>query len=71
MCKAYSIETLFNTEIKSLTIEILTPGAVKEIVRGVHWVRMPLPFQLDHINLWLIDDYDGWTLIDTGINTPC
>ena len=29
---------------------------------------MPLPFKLDHINLWLIKESDGWTLIDTGIN---
>jgi glyoxylase-like metal-dependent hydrolase (beta-lactamase superfamily II) len=29
---------------------------------------MPLPFQLNHINLWVLEDGDGWTLIDTGIN---
>ena len=28
---------------------------------------MPLPFQLDHINLWLVDEGDGWTVVDTGI----
>ena len=27
---------------------------------------MPLPFQLDHINLWLLRDGDGWTIVDTG-----
>jgi len=27
---------------------------------------MPLPFALDHINLWLLEDGDGWTLVDTG-----
>jgi glyoxylase-like metal-dependent hydrolase (beta-lactamase superfamily II) len=27
---------------------------------------MPLPFALDHINLWLIEDGPGWTIIDTG-----
>ena len=37
---------------------------------GVLWVRMPLPFQLNHINLWLLEDGNGWALIDTGINTP-
>ena len=30
---------------------------------------MPLPFALNHINLWLIADGDGWTIIDTGYNT--
>jgi glyoxylase-like metal-dependent hydrolase (beta-lactamase superfamily II) len=33
---------------------------------GVWWIRMPLPFALDHINLWLLEDGDGWTLVDTG-----
>lgn len=37
------------------------------VVPGVYWLRMPLPFRLDHINLWLIEDGDGWTLVDTGI----
>ena len=27
---------------------------------GVHWLRMPLPFALDHINLWLLEDDDGY-----------
>ena len=36
------------------------------VAAGVYWLRMPLPFQLDHINLWLLEDGDGWTLVDTG-----
>ena len=43
------------------------PGASSEVAPGVHWVRMVLPFQLDHINLWLLDDGESWTLIDTGL----
>lgn len=43
------------------------PGATREVAPGVHWLRMPLPFKLDHINLWLLEDGDGWTIIDTGI----
>src|SRR5205823_3516968 len=31
------------------------------------WLSMPLPFALDHINLWLLRDGDGWTIVDTGI----
>jgi len=42
------------------------PGATIEVAPGVHWLRMPLPFALDHINLWLVDGADGPTLIDTG-----
>ena len=38
-----------------------------EIAPGVHWLRMPLPFQLDHINLWLLEDGDGYAIVDTGM----
>lgn len=44
------------------------PARVIEVGPGVHWLRMPLPFALDHINLWLLEDEDGWTIVDTGIN---
>ncbi len=43
------------------------PGTVHEVAAGVWWIRMPLPFALDHINLWLIADGEGWTLVDCGI----
>lgn len=43
------------------------PGTVFEIAPGVLWLRMPLPFALDHINLWLLRDGDGWAAIDSGI----
>ena len=43
------------------------PGATAEIAPGVHWLRMALPFALDHINLWLLDDGDAWSIIDTGL----
>jgi glyoxylase-like metal-dependent hydrolase (beta-lactamase superfamily II) len=42
------------------------PAATIEVAPGIHWIRMPLPFALDHINLWLIEEGDGWALIDTG-----
>ncbi|MBM3556664.1 MAG: MBL fold metallo-hydrolase, partial [Alphaproteobacteria bacterium] len=37
-----------------------------EVAPGMLWLRMPLPIALDHINLWLVADGDGWTAIDTG-----
>src|SRR3954467_5346334 len=49
--------------------EVPEPGTIKNVAPGIHWLRMPLPFQLDHINLWLIDEKDSWTIVDTGINT--
>lgn len=42
-------------------------GETIEVAPGVHWVRMRLPMQLNHINLWLLEDGDGWTVVDTGI----
>jgi glyoxylase-like metal-dependent hydrolase (beta-lactamase superfamily II) len=47
--------------------ELPAPGATLEVAPGVRWLRMPLPFQLDHINLWLLEDEGGWTIVDTGI----
>jgi glyoxylase-like metal-dependent hydrolase (beta-lactamase superfamily II) len=47
--------------------EVPAPGTLREIAPRVHWLRMPLPFALDHINLWLLDDGDdGYTLVDCG-----
>lgn len=44
-------------------------GEVVEIADGLLWSRLPLPFQLDHVNIYLLRDEDGWTVVDTGINT--
>ena len=44
-------------------------GRTIEVVPGVRWIRMPLPYALDHINLWAIDDEDGWAIVDTGART--
>jgi glyoxylase-like metal-dependent hydrolase (beta-lactamase superfamily II) len=47
--------------------EVPAPGTTTEVAPGIHWLSMPLPFALDHINLWLVEDDDAWTIIDTGI----
>ncbi len=46
------------------------PGTLTTVAPGVHWLRMPLPFALDHINLWLLEDGAGWTIVDSGLDTP-
>jgi glyoxylase-like metal-dependent hydrolase (beta-lactamase superfamily II) len=54
----------------TLTYPFVAPpetGTLVEVAPGIHWFRMPLPFALDHINLWVLDDGDGWTLVDTGV----
>lgn len=43
------------------------PGQVIEVAPGILWARMPLPFRLDHVNVYLIDDGDGWAALDAGI----
>jgi glyoxylase-like metal-dependent hydrolase (beta-lactamase superfamily II) len=44
-------------------------GESLEVAPGVFWIRMPMPFSLNHINLWALDDGDGWTIVDTGLRT--
>jgi glyoxylase-like metal-dependent hydrolase (beta-lactamase superfamily II) len=44
-------------------------GEACEIAPGVLWLRLPLPFLLNHINVWLLRDGDGWALVDTGLFT--
>ena len=46
------------------------PGTTLEVAPGVRWVRMRLPFALDHINLWLLDDGDRVVVIDCGYASP-
>jgi len=41
-------------------------GSVMQVAPGIFWLRMPLPFALNHINLWLLDDGAGWTVVDCG-----
>ncbi|MGP8120322.1 MAG: MBL fold metallo-hydrolase [Xanthobacteraceae bacterium] len=43
------------------------PDDVIEIRPGVLWVRLKLPFRLNHVNIYLLADGDGWTMVDTGI----
>jgi glyoxylase-like metal-dependent hydrolase (beta-lactamase superfamily II) len=42
------------------------PAEAQEVAPRVLWIRMPLPFALDHINLWLLREDDGFTLVDCG-----
>ncbi|HYG91247.1 MAG TPA: MBL fold metallo-hydrolase [Azospirillum sp.] len=37
------------------------------VAPGVWWLRLGLPFALDHVNVYLLDDGDAWTLVDTGL----
>ncbi|HEX5477537.1 MAG TPA: MBL fold metallo-hydrolase [Burkholderiales bacterium] len=57
--------------------ELPAPGATMQVAPGVRWLRMPLPFQLNHINLWLVEESAArgqageWCVVDTGVgNAP-
>lgn len=43
-------------------------GSVVQIADGILWLRMPMPMALDHINVYLLEDDDGWFILDTGLN---
>jgi len=49
-------------------VEPPLPGEVVPVAPGFLWARMPLPFKLDHVNVYFIQDADGWVVFDTGIN---
>ena len=46
------------------------PGTATELAEGIVWLRLPLPMRLDHVNAFALADAEGWTLIDTGLDTP-
>lgn len=44
-------------------------GEAVRVAEGVLWLRLPLPMALDHVNIYALDDGDGWTVVDTGLST--
>src|ERR671911_1894936 len=68
-----AVKCLYNDRVTALEhpwAEAPAPGTTITVAPGVRWLRMPLPFQLNHINLWLLDDDDGVAIVDTGIGLP-
>jgi glyoxylase-like metal-dependent hydrolase (beta-lactamase superfamily II) len=60
---------VYNDAVKTLVHPWTTPPAAGETIAvapGIKWLRMPLPFQLNHINLWLVEDDGAWAIVDTG-----
>lgn len=45
------------------------PGEPVEVAEGILWLRLPLPMALDHVNAYALREKDGWTLVDTGLDT--
>ena len=67
MTRTLAASTLVDGALQFPLREPPAPGTVREVARGLFWLRMPLPFALDHINLWLVRDESGWAAIDCGI----
>lgn len=62
-------ETIDSGSIRTIPKLHLTPlNDPVEMSPGIFGLRLPLPFILDHVNVWLLRDGPGWTLIDTGID---
>ncbi|NPD17255.1 MBL fold metallo-hydrolase [Xinfangfangia sp. D13-10-4-6] len=57
------------TEIRFPFPDPPEPGSATEVAPGILWLRLPLPWALDHVNVYALDEGDGWTLIDTGLHS--
>lgn len=58
--------TQSDTGIRHPFAQAPAEGDVTEIAEGILWLRLPLPMALDHVNVFALDDGDGWTVVDTG-----
>src|SRR5256885_15424693 len=61
---------LNKVDISTLVFSIpdtTAPTQVVKVAPGILWARIPIPFRLNHINVYLIDDGKGWAVLDTGI----
>jgi len=44
-------------------------GEAIEVAKGILWIRLPLPMALNHVNIYALDDGDGWLIVDTGYHS--
>lgn len=44
-------------------------GAAIAVAPGILWMRLPLPMALDHVNVYALEDAEGWTIVDTGMDS--
>lgn len=43
------------------------PQECRPVCDGIRWLRLPLPFALNHVNCWLLGEPGNQVLIDTGV----
>ncbi len=66
---AVEMSTEINAGLRLPYAAAQAPGTTVEVAPGILWLRLPLPYALDHVNLYLFEDGEGWALLDTGIAT--
>ena len=44
-------------------------GVPTRVADDLYMLRLPLPFALDHVNVWLLEDTHSWTIIDSGLGS--
>ena len=59
---------LHQRELHYLAVDPPRAGGAQPVADGVLWLRIPLPIELSHINVWLLEDPDGCMLVDTGMD---
>lgn len=53
--------------LRYTSVQAPAVGTSVYVAPGLAWARIPLPMELDHINVWIIDTQDGCVVVDTGI----
>jgi glyoxylase-like metal-dependent hydrolase (beta-lactamase superfamily II) len=59
-----------STRLRYVDMAVPEPGKVVQLTPAVSWCRIPLPVDLNHINVWLVETDDGCMLVDTGLASP-
>lgn len=58
------------SDLQYTTVPSPELGQLTRLTDNVYWTRMPVPFPPQHINVYLLEDTDGWYVVDTGMNLP-
>jgi glyoxylase-like metal-dependent hydrolase (beta-lactamase superfamily II) len=45
-------------------------GELIELAEGLAWAQLPVPGSLKHVNIWVLDDGEGFAVVDTGLDIP-
>jgi len=60
--------TQFQNGVRAIVESPPAFGEWLEVAEGIFWARIALPFRLNHVNVYLIDDGSSWNIVDTGLS---